>query len=231
MRRAAVLRRRLLRRSAALCVPPSASLVRPHRRLLLLRPAAAATTAAASGFPGSPAEVSPARLPVAPSPHGPPLQAAAQREARACLCEGEGGGKARSPGGGGCGEAEGKRRFWSPRAGHGMADGARPVLGGSRGSSPLASPLLGRGGKSRSLPTPASTPPQQQQQTPPASPKQPQTPPRGSAPGHCFKRVTLTKPTFCHCCTDFIWGLAGYLCEGEARAWGSLCVCECERIR
>uniref|UniRef100_A0A8C6Y8U3 Diacylglycerol kinase n=1 Tax=Naja naja TaxID=35670 RepID=A0A8C6Y8U3_NAJNA len=51
--------------------------------------------------------------------------------------------------------------------------------------------------------------------TPPASPKQPPPPPpaRGSPPGHCFKRVTLTKPTFCHYCTDFIWGLAGYLCE------------------
>ncbi|XP_078145255.1 diacylglycerol kinase theta isoform X1 [Centroberyx gerrardi] len=34
-----------------------------------------------------------------------------------------------------------------------------------------------------------------------------------SAPGHCFKRVTLTKPTFCHSCSDFIWGLIGFLCE------------------
>lgn len=142
------------------------------------------------------------------------------------------GGK-KSPGGGGGGDPEEKRWFWSPRAGSGMADGARSVLGGSRGSSPVASPLLGRGGKSRSLPTPSSTkppppPPQQaqRQQTPPASPKQPQTTtPRGSAPGHSFKRVTLTKPTFCHYCTDFIWGLAGYLCEGNA----SLCVWGCVR--
>uniref|UniRef100_A0A8C6Y7C8 Diacylglycerol kinase n=1 Tax=Naja naja TaxID=35670 RepID=A0A8C6Y7C8_NAJNA len=37
--------------------------------------------------------------------------------------------------------------------------------------------------------------------------------PPSAPPGHCFKRVTLTKPTFCHYCTDFIWGLAGYLCE------------------
>ncbi|KAM6469365.1 diacylglycerol kinase theta isoform 1-T1 [Liasis olivaceus] len=106
-----------------------------------------------------------------------------------------------------------------------MAEGARSLLGGSRGSSPASSPLMGRGGKSRSLPTPSSstssssssTSLQQQQhhhQTPPASPKQPPPPPvRGSAPGHCFRRVTLTKPTFCHYCTDFIWGLAGYLCE------------------
>lgn len=25
----------------------------------------------------------------------------------------------------------------------------------------------------------------------------------------------LTKPTFCHLCSDFIWGLAGFLCDGE----------------
>ncbi|XP_033823002.1 diacylglycerol kinase theta-like [Periophthalmus magnuspinnatus] len=31
--------------------------------------------------------------------------------------------------------------------------------------------------------------------------------------GHSFKKVTLTKPTFCHSCSEFIWGLAGYLCE------------------
>uniref|UniRef100_A0A668A5I5 Diacylglycerol kinase n=1 Tax=Myripristis murdjan TaxID=586833 RepID=A0A668A5I5_9TELE len=34
-----------------------------------------------------------------------------------------------------------------------------------------------------------------------------------SATGHCFKKVTLTKPTFCHSCSDFIWGLIGFLCE------------------
>ncbi|XP_015228773.1 PREDICTED: diacylglycerol kinase theta [Cyprinodon variegatus] len=31
--------------------------------------------------------------------------------------------------------------------------------------------------------------------------------------GHCFKKVTLTKPTFCHSCSDFVWGLIGFLCE------------------
>ncbi|XP_053284682.1 diacylglycerol kinase theta [Pleuronectes platessa] len=36
---------------------------------------------------------------------------------------------------------------------------------------------------------------------------------QSSAPGHCFRRVTLTKPTFCHSCSDFIWGIVGFLCE------------------
>ncbi|XP_035766558.1 diacylglycerol kinase theta [Neolamprologus brichardi] len=36
---------------------------------------------------------------------------------------------------------------------------------------------------------------------------------QSSAPGHCFKKVTLTKPTFCHSCSDFIWGIIGFLCE------------------
>ncbi|XP_020662730.3 diacylglycerol kinase theta isoform X1 [Pogona vitticeps] len=96
-----------------------------------------------------------------------------------------------------------------------MADGARSLLGGSSGSSPAPSPLMGRGSKSRSLPTPSSSPSllRRAQPTPPASPKQQHPTSRGNAPGHCFRRVTLTKPTFCHYCTDFIWGLAGYLCE------------------
>ncbi|XP_057705596.1 diacylglycerol kinase theta-like isoform X1 [Corythoichthys intestinalis] len=34
-----------------------------------------------------------------------------------------------------------------------------------------------------------------------------------SALGHSFKRVTLTKPTYCHHCSDFLWGLLGFLCE------------------
>ncbi|TRY91095.1 hypothetical protein DNTS_020395 [Danionella cerebrum] len=33
------------------------------------------------------------------------------------------------------------------------------------------------------------------------------------SPGHCFRKVTLTKPTFCHHCSDFIWGIVGFLCE------------------
>ncbi|XP_062069219.1 diacylglycerol kinase theta [Lepus europaeus] len=38
-------------------------------------------------------------------------------------------------------------------------------------------------------------------------------PPGPAAPGHSFRKVTLTKPTFCHLCSDFIWGLAGFLCD------------------
>lgn len=34
-----------------------------------------------------------------------------------------------------------------------------------------------------------------------------------NAPGHCFRKVTLTKPTFCHHCSDFIWGIVGFVCE------------------
>uniref|UniRef100_A0A3Q0T652 Diacylglycerol kinase n=1 Tax=Amphilophus citrinellus TaxID=61819 RepID=A0A3Q0T652_AMPCI len=36
---------------------------------------------------------------------------------------------------------------------------------------------------------------------------------QSAAPGHCFKKVTLTKPTYCHSCSDFIWGIIGFLCE------------------
>ncbi|KAK0135963.1 Diacylglycerol kinase theta [Merluccius polli] len=35
----------------------------------------------------------------------------------------------------------------------------------------------------------------------------------GGSAGHSFRRVTLTKPTFCHNCSDFVWGLVGFLCE------------------
>ncbi|XP_029020507.1 diacylglycerol kinase theta-like isoform X2 [Betta splendens] len=54
------------------------------------------------------------------------------------------------------------------------------------------------------------------------------------APGHCFRKVTLTKPTFCHSCSDFIWGLVGFLCEVcnfmchekclKTLQWGCSCV-------
>uniref|UniRef100_A0A8C4HJS8 Diacylglycerol kinase n=1 Tax=Dicentrarchus labrax TaxID=13489 RepID=A0A8C4HJS8_DICLA len=46
------------------------------------------------------------------------------------------------------------------------------------------------------------------QQSPGVRPKY-----QSSAPGHCLKKVTLTKPTYCHSCSDFIWGLIGFLCE------------------
>uniref|UniRef100_A0A8C5PLV7 Diacylglycerol kinase n=1 Tax=Leptobrachium leishanense TaxID=445787 RepID=A0A8C5PLV7_9ANUR len=96
------------------------------------------------------------------------------------------------------------------------ADGARSRFGnlaqrggGSGNSSPSSSPKLGAGKNSR-------TPPQQQRQ--PSASSSPGTKhqhlkPAPSSPGHSFKKVTLTKPTFCHHCTDFIWGLGGFQCE------------------
>ncbi|XP_039946948.1 diacylglycerol kinase theta [Hirundo rustica] len=68
-----------------------------------------------------------------------------------------------------------------------MADGARSLRGGGGGGSPACSPVLGGRGRAAAG--------------------------GSSPPGHAFRRVTLTKPTFCHYCTDFIWGLAGYQCE------------------
>uniref|UniRef100_A0AAY4DVJ0 Diacylglycerol kinase n=1 Tax=Denticeps clupeoides TaxID=299321 RepID=A0AAY4DVJ0_9TELE len=65
---------------------------------------------------------------------------------------------------------------------------------GMNGGSPGASPLSGR---------------RKAQQSPASRPKY-----QVGAPGHGFRRVTLTKPTFCHHCSDFIWGLLGFLCEG-----------------
>ncbi|KAG8594989.1 hypothetical protein GDO81_001388 [Engystomops pustulosus] len=94
------------------------------------------------------------------------------------------------------------------------ADGARSRFGnlghrggGSNSSSPSSSPKLG-GGRSR-------TPPQQHKQSPssPGSKHQQLRQSPAASPGHSFKKVTLTKPTFCHHCTDFIWGLGGYQCE------------------
>ncbi|KAM4809023.1 diacylglycerol kinase theta [Rhinophrynus dorsalis] len=97
------------------------------------------------------------------------------------------------------------------------ADGARSRFGnlgyrggGSNSSSPSSSPKLG-GGKTR-------TPPQQHKHTSSSSPgtkhhQLKQTLSSPGSPGHTFKKVTLTKPTFCHHCTDFIWGLAGFQCE------------------
>uniref|UniRef100_A0A8C4S5G4 Diacylglycerol kinase n=1 Tax=Erpetoichthys calabaricus TaxID=27687 RepID=A0A8C4S5G4_ERPCA len=71
-----------------------------------------------------------------------------------------------------------------------MAESARLK---HQGGSPTGSPQAGR---KKTQPSPGT-----------------RAKPQSGAPGHSFKKVTLTKPTFCHHCTDFIWGLAGYLCE------------------
>ncbi|XP_024907617.1 diacylglycerol kinase theta [Pteropus alecto] len=47
-----------------------------------------------------------------------------------------------------------------------------------------------------------------------SGPEQTGARPSGTAAlGHSFRKVMLTKPTFCHLCSDFIWGLAGFLCD------------------
>lgn len=102
------------------------------------------------------------------------------------------------------------------------ADGARSRFGnlghrgagGSNSSSPSSSPKLG-GGKSR-------TPPQSHKPATPSSPGTKHQPFRqaSASPGHTFRKVTLTKPTFCHHCTDFIWGLGGFQCEGKEHLGG-----------
>ena len=35
--------------------------------------------------------------------------------------------------------------------------------------------------------------------------------------GHFFVKKTFHKPTYCHHCTDILWGLigVGYVCEGK----------------
>ncbi|XP_028723265.1 diacylglycerol kinase theta [Peromyscus leucopus] len=77
--------------------------------------------------------------------------------------------------------------------------GARtwPGSDSPRLGSPAGSPVLGISGRAR----PGSGPERTGRAIGPA------------APGHSFRKVTLTKPTFCHLCSDFIWGLAGFLCD------------------
>nr|XP_020031040.1 diacylglycerol kinase theta isoform X4 [Castor canadensis] len=77
--------------------------------------------------------------------------------------------------------------------------GARawPGDGSPRPGSPACSPVLGARGRAR----PGSGPERTGRTT------------GSAAPGHSFRKVTLTKPTFCHLCSDFIWGLAGFLCD------------------
>uniref|UniRef100_A0A2K5CW60 Diacylglycerol kinase n=1 Tax=Aotus nancymaae TaxID=37293 RepID=A0A2K5CW60_AOTNA len=80
--------------------------------------------------------------------------------------------------------------------------GARAWPGGGspRPGSPACSPVLGQEaarGPGRAGPERAGA----------------RAPGPAAAPGHGFRKVTLTKPTFCHLCSDFIWGLAGFLCD------------------
>ncbi|XP_027453533.1 diacylglycerol kinase theta isoform X1 [Zalophus californianus] len=85
---------------------------------------------------------------------------------------------------------------------------ARAWLGGSspRPGSPASSPELG--GRGRAGPGPGPGP------GPGSCPERAGArPPGPAASGHSFRKVTLTKPTFCHLCSDFIWGLAGFLCD------------------
>ncbi|XP_066241439.1 diacylglycerol kinase theta [Saccopteryx leptura] len=88
--------------------------------------------------------------------------------------------------------------------------GARAWLGGGspRPGSPASSPDLGSRGRARLGPESGSG------SGPGSGPERAGSRPPGSAtPGHIFRKVTLTKPTFCHLCSDFIWGLAGFLCD------------------
>ncbi|XP_065400716.1 diacylglycerol kinase theta isoform X3 [Macaca fascicularis] len=83
--------------------------------------------------------------------------------------------------------------------------GARAWLGGGspRPGSPACSPVLGAGGRARPGPGPGPGPERAGARAPGSV----------AGPGHSFRKVTLTKPTFCHLCSDFIWGLAGFLCD------------------
>ncbi|XP_046279724.1 diacylglycerol kinase theta isoform X5 [Marmota monax] len=80
--------------------------------------------------------------------------------------------------------------------------GARAWLGGGsvRPSSPASSPVLGARGHARQGPGSGSE-------------RAGGRAPGPAAAGHSFRKVTLTKPTFCHLCSDFVWGLAGFLCD------------------
>ncbi|XP_036982843.2 diacylglycerol kinase theta isoform X2 [Artibeus jamaicensis] len=84
--------------------------------------------------------------------------------------------------------------------------GPRAWLGGGspRTSSPASSPDLDSRGRARQGPRsgPGSGPERAGARTP-----------GPAASGHTFRKVTLTKPTYCHLCSDFIWGLAGFLCD------------------
>lgn len=74
--------------------------------------------------------------------------------------------------------------------------------------SPASSPDLGSRGRARPGPGPGPG------SGPGSGPERAGArSPGPAALGHSFRKVTLTKPTFCHLCSDFIWGLAGFLCD------------------
>ncbi|XP_059234940.1 diacylglycerol kinase theta isoform X2 [Mustela nigripes] len=85
---------------------------------------------------------------------------------------------------------------------------ARAWLGSSspRPGSPASSPELGGRGRARPGPGPGPG-------SGSGSERAGARTPGPAASGHSFRKVTLTKPTFCHLCSDFIWGLAGFLCD------------------
>ncbi|XP_074176076.1 diacylglycerol kinase theta isoform X3 [Rhinolophus sinicus] len=88
--------------------------------------------------------------------------------------------------------------------------GTRSWLGGGSPlwGSPASSPDLGSRGRARPGPGPGPG------SGPGSGPERAGArTPGPAALGHSFRKVTLTKPTFCHLCSDFIWGLAGFLCD------------------
>lgn len=103
-------------------------------------------------------------------------------------------------------------------AGPGMAAAAEPGTrawlgdGSSRPGSPACSPVLGAGGRARLGAGRGSGSGSGPEQAPGRAGDTASGP---AVPSHSFRKVTLTKPTFCHLCSDFIWGLAGFLCDGE----------------
>ncbi|XP_063086126.1 diacylglycerol kinase theta isoform X3 [Cavia porcellus] len=82
--------------------------------------------------------------------------------------------------------------------------------GSSRPGSPACSPVLGAGGRARLGAGRGSGSGSGPEQAPGRAGDTASGP---AVPSHSFRKVTLTKPTFCHLCSDFIWGLAGFLCD------------------
>lgn len=101
-------------------------------------------------------------------------------------------------------------------------------IGGLKQGKPAESPSTGRIKQTAGAESPAASPGNGRKKNGGESPgsgrmKLHQSPSNRAAKchtgaaGHSFRKVTLTKPTFCHHCSDFIWGLVGYVCEGMVR--------------